>query len=206
MKRQLPLIICSIMGLLMVIQFFVPHPISVGFNSIMNKWVVILSAFALILGIGNLVNHHIERIKRGKSDWGYSLITLISMTLMALLGLLFGISPDSLYQKVFLNVLTPLGSTLFALLAYYMASAAYRAFRIRNIEASILLISAFIVMLGFMPIGQYFHPHFPMLAEWIMRVPNMASQRGIIFGVAFGSIATALKIILGIERSWLGGE
>lgn len=188
----------------MVIQFYIPHPVSVGFNSIINKWVVILSAFALVLGIGNLVSHHISKIKKAKADRWYSLVTLISMTLMALVGLVFGIGPDSLYQKIFLNILTPLGATMFALLAYYMASAAYRAFRVRNIEASILLASAFVVMLGFMPIGQFLHPYFPQVAEWIMRVPNMASQRGILFGVAFGSIATALKIILGIERSWLG--
>jgi len=193
------------MGILMTAQFFIPHPLSIGFNSVINKWVVILSAFALVLGIGNLINHHINIIKRKKLERFYSLVTIISMGAMAFIGIFFGIDPGSLYQKLFLKILTPLGATMFALLAYYMASAAYRAFRARSIEATILLLSAFVVMLGFIPIGQYLHPHLPQFAEWIMRVPNLASQRGILFGVAFGSIATALKIILGIERSWLGG-
>jgi hypothetical protein len=61
-------------------------------------------------------------------------------------------------------------------------------------------------MIGFMPFGQYLGRWFPSFAEWIMLVPNMASKRGIQFGIAFGAIATALKIILGIERSWLGGK
>lgn len=204
MKQKFPLFVCFLMGILMVVQYFIPHPISINFNSVINKWVVILSAFALILGIGNLIVHHIKIIEGKKTNWQYSIVTLFSMAGMAFIGLIFGIDPHSLYQKIFLNVLTPLGSTMFALLAYYMGSAAYRAFRVRSIEASLLLISAFVVMLGFMPIGQYIDPKLPQFAEWIMRIPNMASQRGILLGVAFGSIATALKIILGIERSWLG--
>ncbi|MGQ9464529.1 MAG: hypothetical protein ACUVQ3_09910 [bacterium] len=206
MKRTLPLAICLLMGLLMVFQFFVPHPISQHFNSVINKWVVVLSAFALILGIGNLTNHHIVIIKRKKPDWHYSIITLLGMFLMAVVGLFFGIDENSLYQKIYLNVLTPLGATMFALLAYYMTSAAYRAFRARSLEAGLLLGAAFVVMIGFMPIGIFIHPRLPDFAEWLMRIPNMASQRGILLGVAFGSVATALKIILGIERSWLGGK
>jgi len=206
MKRILPLALCLIIGILMVCQFFIPHPVSTQFNSIINKWVVVLSAFALVLGIGNLTNHHAMTIKRRKPDWQYSLVTLLSMFLMAIIGLFFGIDEKSLYQKIYLNILTPLGATMFALLAYYMTSAAYRAFRARSLEAGLLLGAAFVVMIGFMPIGQFIHPQFPNFAEWLMRIPNMASQRGILLGVAFGSVATALKIILGIERSWLGGR
>jgi uncharacterized membrane protein len=206
MKRRLPLAICFIMGVAMIIQFFIPHPVSLEFSSVIYKWIIVLMAFALVLAIGNLISHHTNKIQRRKEDWQYSIVTLIGMTLMALIGLVWGIEPDSLYQQIFLNVMAPLGGTMFALLAYYMASAAYRAFRARSLEATLLLASAFIVMIGFMPFGQYVHPRFPAFAEWIMKVPNMASQRGILLGVAFGSIATALKIILGIERSWLGGK
>ncbi|MGB9720712.1 MAG: hypothetical protein ACPL28_04425 [bacterium] len=206
MKKRIPLILCLIIGISMVFQFFIPHPVSIKFNTTINKWVVVLSAFALVLGIGNLTSHHIAIIRRKKTDWIYSLVTLLSMFVMAIIGLFFGIDEKSLYQKIYLNILTPLGATMFALLAYYMTSAAYRAFRARSLEAGLLLGAAFVVMIGFMPMGKFIHPYFPDFAEWLMRIPNMASQRGILLGVAFGSIATALKIILGIERSWLGGK
>ena len=206
MKRSLPLAICFIMGISMIIQFFIPHPASLEFSSVIYKWIIVLMAFALVLAIGNLIRHHTTKIRRKQSDWQYSIVTLAGMTAMATIGLVWGVDPDSLYQKIYINIMAPLGATMFALLAYYMASAAYRAFRARSLEATLLLVSAFVVMIGFMPFGQYIHPKFPGFAEWIMKVPNMASQRGILLGVAFGSIATALKIILGIERSWLGGK
>jgi len=206
MKRKLPLAICFITGVSMIVQFFIPHPTSLEFGSMIYKWIIVLMALALVLAIGNLIRHHGNKIRKRKEDWQYSIVALTGMVAMAIIGLAWGIDPDSLYQRIYLNIMAPLGGTMFALLAYYMASAAYRSFRARSLEATLLLLSAFIVMIGFMPFGQYLHPRFPAFAEWIMKVPNMASQRGILLGVAFGSIATALKIILGIERSWLGGK
>jgi hypothetical protein len=206
MKRKIPLAICFTMGILMIVQFFIPHPVSLEAANVIYKWVIVLMAFALVLAIGNLIRHHTHKIRKRKEDWPYSIVTLGGMAAMSIIGLVWGVAPDSLYQRIYFNVLAPLGGTMFALLAYYMASAAYRAFRARSLEATLLLVSAFIVMIGFMPFGQYIHARFPAFAEWIMQVPNMASQRGIMLGVAFGAIATALKIILGIERSWLGGK
>jgi len=206
MQRSLPLALCFIMGILMIIQFFSPHPISQQFFDTIIKWIRIISAFALVLGVRSISLRHIETVRRKRSGFVYSLFTLISMAVTALLGLIFGVGAQAPIRLIFNNILVPLGATMFSILAFYMASAAYRAFRARTFEATLLLIAAFIVMLGMVPIGNLISPHFSTIAEWLLSVPNMAAKRGILFGVALGVIATSLKIILGIERGWLGGR
>ncbi|CAN5691064.1 hypothetical protein BH11MYX1_BH11MYX1_32910 [soil metagenome] len=100
----------------------------------------------------------------------------------------------------------PCNATMFALLAFFVASAAFRAFRARNIDAALLLGSAIIVLLAQAPIGRWLTTSLPHLADWILDVLSNGSRRAIIMGAAVGAIATGLRVILGIERSHLGGE
>ncbi|MEO0099504.1 MAG: hypothetical protein ABIL00_01130 [candidate division WOR-3 bacterium] len=206
MARTLPLALCFIMGVLMACQFFIPHPLSQSFLDLIIKWVRIISAFALALGVRSVTLRHYERIKRRKGEWGFSVVTIVSLLATALIGLIWGVGAKSYLRLIFSNIMVPLGATMFSILAFYMASAAYRAFRARTKEATLLLIASFIVMLGMVPIGTAISPRLSDLAEWLLSVPNMAAKRGIMFGVALGVIATSLKIILGIERGWLGGR
>jgi hypothetical protein len=70
--------------------------------------------------------------------------------------------------------------------------------------ASLLLLAALIVMLRFNP---YLGPLFPYVADtstWLLNVPNLAAKRAIVIGVGLGIVATALKVILGIERGYMG--
>jgi len=194
------------MGIVMMCQFFIPHPISVSFYDLTTKWIRIVSAFALVLGVGSLILYHIDRLQRKRTGWAYSIVTLAALLITALIGLAWGVKPGSPLQEVlFKNILVPLNASMFAILAFYMASAAYRAFRARTKEAALLLIAAFVVMIGMVPVGAAIWGKLPELAEWVLSVPNMAAKRAILFGVALGAIATSLKVILGIERGWLGG-
>lgn len=109
-------------------------------------------------------------------------------------------------------------ATMFSLLAFFVASASFRAFRIKSKEAALLMGSAFIVMLGNVPVGAiisrwlafipYIGPHidFTAMKEWIMSYPSSAAQSSILIGAMLGYISASMKIILGVERSYLGGE
>ena len=107
-----------------------------------------------------------------------------------------------LYDHVF----APCNSTMFALLAFFVASAAFRAFRARNVEAALLLSAAIVMMLGRAPLGRALWDSLPDVAQWLLDVPNNAGRRAIMMGAAIGAIATALRVIVGLERSHLGSD
>jgi len=110
---------------------------------------------------------------------------------------------NSMFRTFFDYVMMPILATMFSLLAFYIASAAYRAFRARNVLASLLLLAALLVMSRFNP----FLPgaeYVSRASNWLMNVPNMAAQRAIVIGIGLGIVGTALKVILGIERGYMG--
>ena len=217
MRTKLPLTLLIVMGIFGITSRFLPHPITEEFNEYLrNTLLRIISAFALILGLGNLFLHHVNRIKRRGRNWAQSYTTLIAFFVTASIGLFGGVSNDGWLptsiggfsydvQTLYTRVMTPLGATIFSLLAFYMASAAYRSFRAKNAMAVLLLGSAFVVMLGQVPVGEWIAPWFPGVSAWVMEVPNTASKRGIELGITLGATATLLKILTGVERNWMGG-
>jgi len=112
---------------------------------------------------------------------------------------------STMFRAFFDHVITPCLSTMFALLAFFISSAAYRAFRARNLLASLLLASALIVMLRFFPyFGDFIGTRVNDTSNWLMNVPNLAAQRAMAIGIGLGIVATAMKVILGIERGYMG--
>ncbi|HUV31104.1 MAG TPA: hypothetical protein VMY05_08470 [Acidobacteriota bacterium] len=110
-----------------------------------------------------------------------------------------------MFRAFFDFVMMPIMATVFSLLAFFIASAAYRAFRARNLLASLLLAAALIVMLRFNPyLTPIFGDYAAKTSNWLMNVPNLAAQRAIVIGVGLGIVSTALKVILGIERGYMG--
>ena len=202
-SRTLPMILVFVMGVIGASLYFIPHPSAQSLENTLSQWSIAIGSFAIFLAITSLIRRYINNIKRGK-EVVYNLVALISLFGMALLGLIGGTGPNSVFQKIFINVQVPLDATMFSLLGFYVTSAAYRAFRARNVEATLLLITAILVILGISTIGDT-QTWLRDLQEWIMNVPNLAQKRGITIGVGLGMIATSVKIILGIERNWMGG-
>jgi hypothetical protein len=204
-KRTLPILLTFILGVTFALQYYVPHPASEALLSEVSVWNQIIAGFAILLGVGSLLSTHYAKVARKEAGWGYSAVMFVSMFVMLGAGIWSagkteGTSFGWLYDFVFVA----LQGTMFSLLAFFVASAAYRAFRARTPEATVLLLAAILVMWGRVPFGEYLISGIGQVAQWIMSVPNTAAQRGILIGVSLGGIATSIKIICGIERSYLG--
>jgi len=212
LRRTLPLIIAFVVGVLGIGIYYVPHGEVQALENELALWLRIIWAFAFFLGLFSLMNLHWGRIRQRQAGWGYSLVVYLSFALMFFFvlyndgnGPFASQASSGGYQWLFLNVQVPCGATMFSILAFFIASAAYRTFRARTPEAAILLVAAVVVMLGQVPIGAFISDAIPEAARWLLAVPNMAAKRGILLGVSLGAIATSLRIIFGIERSYLGG-
>jgi hypothetical protein len=237
MKRAIPLLITALGGLALIVAYFIPYTQSWGERAAI--WFDVLAAIAFILGGGNLLKLHLKHVSDQVRGWGYSVIVLVSFLATLLVGLgKIGVpaSPQfpaypwsGAYREIgspfwflFQYAFQPLTATMFAMLAFYIASAAFRAFRAKNLEANLLLGTAFIILLGRTAAGvaltswidparwdgfQYFTGlRMENLTVYIMAVFNTAGNRAIMIGIALGIIATSLKVLLGMDRSYLGKD
>ncbi|MCE9619505.1 MAG: hypothetical protein K8R92_06320 [Planctomycetes bacterium] len=229
MKRVIPLWIAVIAGFGILFSSFIPVAERAGemFADIFS----VIAAIAFILGALSLAKQHLGKLSRREAGWGYSIITFGTFIAMLFIGMSkIGIHPNTQYPQapysggndtegsafmwMYEYVMTPLTSTMFALLAFFVASAAFRAFRAKNTEAVLLLITAFIILLGRTFAGVLLTGWLPdwasglrleNLSVYVMQVFNTAGSRAIMIGIALGVAATGLRILFGLDRSWLGG-
>ena len=204
MKTLGPIVVTFLTGALLVAFFFIPHHRAQETQTIMLDWANVVYAFALVLGSISLWTSHQKRVTTRAQGWIYSLVTLLALGFVTLWGIFQGVEEGTAVNTFYNTVNAPLASTMFALLAFFIASAAFRAFRARNAEATLLLVTAIIMMIGRVSVGEFLWHGFPRVTEWLLDVPNLAAKRAVAIGVGLGAISTALKIILGIDRSYLG--
>jgi hypothetical protein len=189
----------------------------------------VIGAFTVGLGIYSLCQVHGRNLGQRRPGWYNSLALFLAMVAMLVFGFWAHYlpkaeatsaampAPRAIYEMLFRGLFMPLQAATFSLLAFYIASAAYRAFRIRTAEAGLMMGAAFIVMLAQVPIGAWLTSGLPVtgalaffrleaLGEWIMTWLNAPAQRGIVFGVAIGGLAMSLRIWLSLERGTFFSE
>lgn len=228
MKRTMPLLIAIVAGYLMIVAYFIPA--TQNWGEVVTEWFNILAAIAFILGGGNLLSIHLRKISDRTSGWGFSVVVLLSFFLTLGVGLLkVGVSASttspahpwsgdylqegSAFWWTYEYAFKPLTATMFSMLAFYVASAAFRAFRAKNLEAILLLGTAFLVLLGRTFAGPFLTGWLPdalaflkmeNLTVFIMQAFNTAGSRAIMIGIALGTASISLKILLGVDRSYIG--
>ena len=114
------------------------------------------------------------------------------------------VTTRSLKMWIYFKVFSPLQATMFSLLAFYVASATFRAFRARSLEATLLLVAGVLVMLGQVTLGNAaVDATTGQVQKFLMDNFVKAAERAIAIGASFGVLATGLRIVLGLERSYL---
>ena len=216
MKREIPLVLTFFAGAFMVLGYFIPHHLVQFWQNQFEQWGVILIAASVLLGIMNVFRINLLKVSRRESAWPYKVVLLAALTGMFALGMLHPFdlgsndtAPGTRFNWLFNAAYAPLQGSMFALLAFFIASAAFRAFRIRTVEAGLLALAAAIVMIGRVPLGDALWPGphgIADLQEWVMNVPTVAARRGIFIGAALGAMSLGLRVILGLERAHLGGD
>ena len=277
MRRQIPLLITFAVGVIMLFEAFIPHPPFDQLNESLSITFDVLAAFAFVLGGGQpgqdppvqdlpfgaglgLQRGHHGRFFRSCWPSGSSRLGGPS-------GIKHALEAEgSWFQAAYDYCFLPLSATTFSLLAFFVASASYRAFRAKNREATLLLIAALIILLGRTLVGtaltetlpgslellfgallaylaweqfrskrwislsligtvaafvlartlygylilagggDFYLLTVPDLVNWIMVVPQLAGQRAIMIGICLGIISMSLRLILGVERSYLGSD
>ncbi|MGH7730830.1 MAG: hypothetical protein ACRENJ_06200 [Candidatus Eiseniibacteriota bacterium] len=224
MKREVPLFITAVIGLFMILSFFVPHQLVSVPADFLQSSAVILVAFGYVLGGANALRVNFDAVYKRTPGWQYKIVLIAALVTTLVVGLIDGCPRRGAFLEAGSNtkwlydwIYSPMQATMFSLLAFFIASAAFRAFRIRTVEAGLLAAAALIVMLGRVPLGDLMTDwlltlppphtfHLSVAQEWIMDIPQNAAKRAILIGAALGVMATGLRVILGIERSYLSGE
>ncbi len=205
-------IIIFSMGFFYAIVYYIAVPGTVDLQAVSDKllsYVTAVLTAAFAIGVINLTRVHMINIKRKRATWKYSVLLIICLYGMAIFSVIaspFALDPRAavipasviafaapIWEFLYYKILVNINSSIYSLLAFFIASAAYRAFKARTLESTILLAAGLLVVLGQTPIANLLWPGFGWIRDWILAFPNTAGQRGILIGIALGILAFSVR-------------
>jgi hypothetical protein len=196
-------VIAISVGALVLIGYFVPAVAS--FQRLLLEWAVILAGVALLVGIGNLFSVHYARVRARRKGYLYSLVTLVSL----LSVLLLGVAGVGVATSFAMNaVMIPVEISLMAVLAVTLVYASIRLLRERtDIKSIVFLITALLVLAGTVSIPGLLigdETTFSAISRGISQVLAVGGARGLLIGIALGTLTTGLRVLFGADRPYGG--
>jgi len=173
---------------------------------LLMRYAVLLAAVSLFLGLFNLVSVHWNKVSEQRAGWPYSAILIVAFFLTIVLGLVFG--PDSPVVLLLFNyVQLPVEASLSALLVVSLTLAGYRLIsRRKDLISAVFILTVLLVLLGSGPgliaSGGNQYALFVGLRNWLAQVAAAGGARGVLLGVALGSIVTGLRILMAVDRPY----
>lgn len=170
-----------------------------GLVATLYEWLLLLTSFALLLGIAHLLTTHLRRIQQGQPDWRYSLILVTACCAVFVAGLLqpAGVTSPTV-EWLFTTLIAPGQAMLYALLFFFMAAAAYHYLRLTTPSGRWMLAGALVMLLGQMPATYHLLPAmYGAWVGWLLQVPVMAILRGAILGSTLSLLFLGVRLLLG---------
>lgn len=209
-KKQLVQAIAIIVAVIMFADFFLAWPVFKTGAATLQTWASVILNIAMGLGAINILRSNSRQVmKKTKGTWPFSLWLIVLFVVTFGLGLTgylsSGVAENNFqYNWIFNNVYVSLGQTLYAITAFYIFSAAYRAFKARTLDATVLLIAGMLVLLTNAPIGEAIWSGFPTMGRWLLDYGQVPSMRTFIIVGALGLMAYGLRALLGKETGFFG--
>lgn len=205
LKRILPSVIAIAVSVFVLASVFLDIPLLDAIGTYFVDVAIVIAAFALFLGLLNVLRVHARKIRERQPGRMYSFVLLASMLVVLAVGLPpYPNQPagpaQPVVQWIFEYIQAPIQATLSALLVFFVVTATYRLFRMRNLESIVIGVVALVVLVGQVTVGLI--PILGAIRDWILDVPAMAGVRGILLGVALGALLTGIRLLLGAERPY----
>ena len=196
-RREMPIAIGVAACTVVVASYFTNDATLASASSGLQLWGIIIAGFAALLGLVSYVAYNGRQIAKKRS--AYSIVAVGSALGTILLGLaLTPASPE--YSWLTGNILTPLSMSVGSFIGFFIVSAAFRTFRMRSLEAGIVLAAAVVIMLKNMPVGEYLLPGVLPFGNWLNDIASLGGNRGFTIAFAVGAIIAGVRQILGYER------
>jgi len=206
-KRDIPLAITFLVGIIAIGDYYTGIQAVTDTFTVIKNWGIVLQGFALGLGAVNLFRVHGKRISVRKegSDWVFSAVLLIMLTVHIVIGLVTGqYEQGETYNWLYNSIYMPISSTMYSSLAFYMAYGSYKVLRARNFDAALLFITAVLVIFGNTPMFPAIYPGFFHMREWIFGPIVSGAYRGVRIGIGIGAVVLGIKTLIGMETGYLG--
>jgi hypothetical protein len=189
-------------GILVLLGYFVPS--LAGLQTLLLNWAMILAGAAALVGIFNLISVHTDKVRRREKGSLYSAFLIIAMLATFLAGFILG--PGHLSMRILVGgIIFPAEATLMGLLTVTLLYAAVRLLRRRtDMMSLVFLATAVLILLGTatLPFGNM--PIFGALRTWMTEVWAVGGARGILIGVALGTLTTGLRVLFTADRPYGG--
>lgn len=208
MRSPVATAVAIAVGILILIGYIFPVGILMDIQSVLLDWAILLAAVAGLVAILNLVGVHLRKARAPKERDIYSLFLVIAFALTLLGGIVERVlNPNgSIFDKVVTAIQVPVEASLMAVLAVSLAIAGVRFFQRRSgLMPVVFIVSAlvFLLIASGLPSLAEDIPAVNRTIQFIQRLP-LAGARGILLGVALGSLTAGLRILMGADRPYSG--